>query len=72
MYGHRERISSVPPDQKYIPCKNKIKKTSDNLIKGKESIQESDNRSKRAKKDTIPDVEKGSKKTPPSFKHKED
>ena len=39
-----------------MPCNNKSKKTSDNSIEGKESIQKPDNPSKRANEDTIPDV----------------
>ena len=49
MSGHGESWSSVAPDQKHIPSKNKIKKTSDTFITGKESIQELENLSKRAK-----------------------
>ena len=37
--GHRKSLSSVTPDQKHIPCKNKRKKTSDTLIIKKETIQ---------------------------------
>ena len=72
MYGHRESLSSVTPYKQHIHLKNKINKTSDTLIKGKESIQKTDNPSKRAKEASIPDVEKMSKKTPPPLKNKED
>ena len=72
MSGHRESLSSVTPDKQHIHRKNKINKTSDTLIKGKESIQKPDNPSKRAKEASIPDVEKMSKKTPPPLKNKED
>ena len=58
MYGHGESLSSVTPDQKRIPYKNKRKKTSGNLIVTKETIQEPVNPSKLSKKDTITDVEK--------------
>ena len=71
MSGHVESLSSVTPDQERIPRKNKINKTSYTLITVKESIQEPYNPSKRAKEDSIPDVEKISpKKTPPPFKNK--
>ena len=43
MSVHGESVSSVTPDKQRIPRKNKRKKTSDTLIKGKESIQEPDN-----------------------------
>ena len=71
--GHGEILSSVTSDQQCITRKNKRNKTSDTLITGKESIQESVNTSKRAKEVTIPDVEKSSpKETPPTFKNKVD
>ena len=57
MSGHVESVSIATPDKKRIPRKNKRKKTSDTLIEGKESIQESHNQSKRSKEDSIPDVE---------------
>ena len=51
----------------------KRKIISETFIKGKENIQVPDNPSKRAKEDSIPDVEKhNSKETPPPFKNKED
>ena len=49
MSGNGESLSSVTPDKQRIPRKNKIKKTSDTSIKGKESIQEPDNSSGRVK-----------------------
>ena len=53
--------------------KGKRKKTSEFLIKRKESVQEPDNTSKRAKENSIPDEEKHNRKiTPPPFKNKED
>ena len=58
MSGHRESLSSVTPDQKRIPCKNKRNKTSDTLITRKKTIQEPVNPSKSEKYDTITDVEK--------------
>ena len=42
------------------------------MIKVKESIQEPDNPSKRAKEDSITDENNIIKKTPPQFKNKED
>ena len=42
------------------------------MIKGKESIQEPDNPSKREKVDSIIDEKNIIKKTPPPFKNKED
>ena len=54
--GQREILSSATPDKQRIPRKNKIKKTSETLKRRKETIQETFNPSKRAKKDTIPDV----------------
>ena len=62
MYGHRESLSSITPDKQHIHHKNKINKTSETLIKGKESIQKPDDPSKRAKEASIPDVKKMSKK----------
>ena len=58
MYGHGEVLSSVTPDQQHITSKNKRKKPSEASITVKESIQEPDKPSKRARKDRIPDVEK--------------
>ena len=57
MSGNGESVSSVTPDKQRIPCNNKRKKTSDNLIKGKEIIQVPYNPSEREKEDIIPDVE---------------
>ena len=67
MSGHRESLPSVTPDQQSVPCKNKRRKNVDNFIKIKETIQEPVNPSKRAKEDTIPDVETISPKEAPSF-----
>ena len=73
MSGHRESFSSITPDILRIPRKNKIKKTPDTLIMIKQPIKEPVNPSKRKKKDTIPDVEKGSpKETTPLFRNKVD
>ena len=58
MSGHGACVSSESIDKQRIPRKNKRKNTSDTFIKQKESIQEPDKPSKRAKKDSIPDVEK--------------
>ena len=58
MSGHGENVSVESPDKQCIPRKNKRKNTPDTLIKGKESIQETDKPSKRANEDSIPDVEK--------------
>ena len=58
MFGHRESLSNVTSDQKHILLKNERKKTSDTFITRKETIQELFNPSKRAKADTILDVEK--------------
>ena len=49
MSGHGESLSSITPDKQRIPRKNKRKNTSDTSIKGKESFQEPDSPSKRAK-----------------------
>ena len=68
MSGHWASVSNESLDNQRIPCNNKIKKTLDTLIKGKESIQEPYNPSKRSKEDSIPDVEKNNpKKKPPLF-----
>ena len=73
MYWHRESVLGVNSYQQRIPRKNKIKKTSDALIAGKETVQEPVNPNKSAKEDTIPDIEKsGPKETPPPFKNKVD
>ena len=57
MSEHGESLSIVTPDQQHIPFNNKRKKTSDTSITGKESIKETVNPSKRAKEDSISDVE---------------
>ena len=62
MSRYGEILTSVTPDKQRIPRKNKRKKTPYTYIKGKEVIQEPDNPSKRAKDDSIPDVEKLVKK----------
>ena len=72
MSGHGASVSSESPDKQLIPRNNKGNNTLDTLIKGKESIQETYNPSKRAKEDSIPDVEKNNPKTPPPFKNKVD
>ena len=58
MSWHGASVSSESPDKQRIPHKNKTKNTFDTSIKVKESIQEPENPSKRAKEDSIPDVEK--------------
>ena len=62
MSGHGENLSSVTPDKQRIPRNNKIKNTSDALIKRIESIKEPDNPSKREKEDSTPDVENNNPK----------
>ena len=52
---HVSSITTVSPDKERIPCKIKRKKMPDILIKGKDSIQEPENPSKRAKVDSIID-----------------
>ena len=70
MSGHEEILSIVTPYQQHSPCRKKIKKTPETLILRKEPIQEPVNPRKRAKEDTITDVEKYSpKETPPLFWH---
>ena len=64
-------ITTTSPEKERIPRKIKRKKIPENSIKRKESIQVQDNPSKRANEDSIID-EKKHKKTPPSFKNKED
>ena len=49
MYRPGEIVTTVFPDKQRFPCKIKRKKISETLIKGKESIQEPYNPSKRAK-----------------------
>ena len=46
---HGVILTTVSPDKERIPRKIKKKKISETLIKGKKSIQEPDNPSKRAK-----------------------
>ena len=58
MYVHGEILSVVASDQQRIPCKNKREKSSDALVFTKETIQEPFDPRKRAKEDTITDVEK--------------
>ena len=48
-------VMIVSPDKQRFPCKIKRKKILETLIKGRESIQEPDNPSKRAKEDIITD-----------------
>ena len=48
-------LTNVLLDKQRISRKDKRKKTLETLIKGKEIIQESDNPSKRAEEDSIPD-----------------
>ena len=50
-------VTTESPDKQRIPCKDKRNKTSENLIKGQEIIQEPDNPSKSVKEDCIPDEE---------------
>ena len=64
MSGHVASVLCESPDKQRITRKNKRRNTSDTLIKGKESIQVPENPSKRAKENSIPDVEKKSKKNP--------
>ena len=73
MSRHVASITTVSPDKELIPRKIKGKKISENLIKGKEIIQEPDNPSKRAKEDSSID-EKNiiQKRTSPTFKNKVD
>ena len=51
-------VTTKLPEKGCIPRKEKRKKTSETLIKGKENIQELYNPSKRAKEGSIPDEEK--------------
>ena len=62
MSGHGASVSGESPDKQRIPRKNKIRRTLDTSIKGKEIIQVPDNPSKSAKEDNIPDVEKNNQK----------
>ena len=71
MSGHGEILLSVTQDKQRISWKNKINKTSDTSVTGKESIKEPDNPSKREKDDSIPDVENdNNNKIPAPFKNK--
>ena len=58
MYGHGASVSSESPDKHCIHFNNKRKNTLDTSIKVKESIEETENPSKRSKEDTIPHVGK--------------
>ena len=49
MYVHRANIPGDSPEKQRIPCKNKIKNTSDTSINRKKSIQVPENQSKREK-----------------------
>ena len=49
MSRHGESITTVSTDKELTPHRIKGKKISETLIKGKESIQETDNPIKRAK-----------------------
>ena len=53
----RASVTTKSPYKQRITCKNK-RKTSETLIKGKESSQYPDNPGKKAKDDSIPDEEK--------------
>ena len=55
-------LASTSPDNLRIPCKNKRKKTPDTSVIRKEPIVVPVNPSKKAKEDTITDVEKYSLK----------
>ena len=68
-----ENLSSVSPDTLRIPRWNKIKKNSDTSIIRQQPSKEPVNPRKRAKENTLTDVEKSSpKETTPSFLHKVD
>ena len=60
--GHGESLSSVKPDILPIPCRNKIKETTDTSIIRKEPIKDPVNPRKRAKEINLTYVEKGSPK----------
>ena len=49
MSGHGSSVSNESPDKQRIPQNNKRKNNLDTSIKGKESIQETYNQSKRQK-----------------------
>ena len=55
MSRHGASITTLLPDKECIPCKIKVKKISETLIKRKDSIQEPDNQRERAKEDSIID-----------------
>ena len=67
MYRHVASITTVSPDKEHIPRNTKGKKISETFIKGKYSIKEPDNPSKRAKEDGIIDEIIIIIKTPPPF-----
>ena len=73
MPGPGASVTTESLDKQSIPRNYKGNKTSETLIKWKESIQEPDNPSKREKWDSIPHEEQhNQKKTQPPFKNKED
>ena len=72
MSGHVESVSSVTSHKQRIPHKNKIKKFSDTVIKGKEIIQEETTEVKGQKRIFYLMQKKNNEKTPPLFKHKKD
>ena len=63
MSRSRESLTTISPYKQRIPREIKRKKISETLIKGKESIQEINNPSKRAKEDSITDAKKHKKNT---------
>ena len=65
-------VTTASPEKQRITCKYKRNKTSENLIKVKESIQEPENPSKRAKEDSITDGKNIINKKTPQFEDKED
>ena len=62
MFLYGDDLSGITPDILCIPCKNKINKYPDTLIIRKQPIQEPVNPRKRAKENTLTDVEKTSPK----------
>ena len=71
MSGQGESLSIITPYILSIYRKNIGKKNPDTSIIRKQHIQEPVNPRKRAKENTLTDVEKVSpKETPPSFQHK--
>ena len=73
LFGYRESLSSVTPDQERIPHRNKWKKTSDILIAWEKHFKEPVNPNKWAQEETIPDVEINSpKERNPLFWHNAD